>query len=470
MVARKTRGRGKPAPKKDVVEEVEEVKEEEVLVEDTTETVEDDSQENGAEANDEEEEEHIKLTPEEKLERIGNVSPCLLFQRLCEKANHPQAYFNYDTQETAKTMACEVHFMGEVIKVEGIAYRSWRSRITKAKNVAADLFLKHLYGDEHELDSRIGEDHTSAISEDAEWWEAKKVTHLKRQTERSERIVKKIEANDDMTEEKKVEQTARVEGWKVMSDELPSYDELHSQYDHPYGPILARSCRNAEIKFVRAITKTSGGTAEEMDARWKIPRNISAEEGVEWKVRIDIKGEDGADDLMAYEAESEDLHEACSTAAYSCLQQLLEEGHVKRLIKSNSELARLNPNMKVRTGGRFGNKTGGRGQQNNRNGRNNKQTGKQKNADKLAADQAVKQQKQMAKQMQKMMGGMAMPGMQGGGQQMMMMPVMMNAQGQMVIMGQPPVANKPTGKNKKRNNKRKGAKNNDEPAEKVSAN
>lgn len=238
-----------------------------------------------------------------------------------------------------------------------------------AVKVGCDLILQKLYGTDHDLD-----DHTTAVlesttpewSENEEWYTSAKETFDEKVAKNVEKIIGRIEKSKRWTDEEKEKRYERFNAWKVRREDLPNYDEIYKLFDNPYFRVL-HNCirRERELKYTfDAVRIFPDGTEKEIRSRnRRYPKKEedkedddedtkeedsaenadesaadidNAEKYKDSKVKVSIKVT--KDDEVVAESENVNeegrISECKSDAAYGCLEKLLTDKVVKKLYRS----------------------------------------------------------------------------------------------------------------------------------------
>lgn len=457
----------------EIVEEtvVEEVKEVEPVPEPEPETTAEDLDETTAEDGDEEEDEaepKKPLTAEEKvaqLDRLSKAHPFGLLANLCKLTNKYKPYFNIKKNEAAegedkekfeKSMTVIARFGELKITIPAVAGDNFKF----AKKVSADLILHQLYGDDHEMDAEtaaIMESGTVEIGSDPEWYAEKKAIYEKFCNNKVDRIVTRVNANDKYDEEEKKTKIAKFESWRTCTETVLDYDEVYRHFDHPYYRVMHNVLTMAKgMKYETTLFKYEGENEVEIplagkggkrthEEREASMESESAEGTTKFKVCIKVFKDNDVCLELEHVDETSKLREAKSEAAYKILEKLLSDGTIGAVNRRHLRNQNERNNFSGRFGGRGNFRGGYRGRGNfrgrggsrggSRGGRGNSRgasrgRGQNKGGNRPNPNQSPnKVAPQQMMQPNYSMGGMGgMPG-----QSMMMMPVMMGPNGQMMI-------------------------------------
>lgn len=414
------------------------------------------------------------LTLEEKiaeLDKLSKAHPVGLLRNLAKLQNHYKPFFTTtqnkkpedhpEGEAFEQTMALIARYGNLKVDIKKINGNNFKF----ARKVGSDIILKHLYGEDHETEKEtqdvMNADGNVEYSTDEEWWTEAKEKHEKYTTARIDKIVARINSSEKMDEEKKKERIERVEKWRIMNEELLSYDEIYKIFDHPYYKVLNNALYlNKQLKYETKLYKYEGDNeieiaipkrggnkrktdSDEADTDKPTQSSIIAEEEnsaeeklTKFKVCIKVLKNNECILELEHVDDTTKLREAKSEASYKVLEKLLNDDilpvvnrrHLRSQDRDNRRGGRFGNRNNQRNGrnNRGGNQRGGR-QNNNRKGNQNNNKGNNKTGGNR--NQNNQQNIMRSQPQQQMMGN---PGMMGG-QQMMMMPVMMGPNGQMMI-------------------------------------
>merc|ERR1712088_678030 len=414
-----------------------------------------------AEPEEEEAEPKKELTDEEKiaeLDKLSKAHPFGLLANLAKLSNKHRAVFAIAKNEKPEgaddsfepSMSLTARF-GEIkITVPKVAGDNFKF----AKKVGADLLLKEMYGETHELDAE-----TEGVKEanpdmetaqDPEWYKEKKAEYATSCSERVDRIIKRIGKNDKYDDEQKADKIKKFESWRNCNEDLLEYDEIYKIFDHPYYRVMHNALtfpRSKGLKYSTKLFKFEGETEVEIPSAGKGEKRTdeekeaaTVEETTKYKVCITVFKDDAPLIELEHTDETSKLREAKSEAAYKILEKLLMDKVLDRVTRRDLK-----------------NKNDRNNQQNRFNNKGRPAKNANQNANQNQAQQNIMQPMQMP---------MQMPMMNGQNGQMMMMPVMMGPNGPMMMM--PPnmmggqqmgaTTGPPPAKKKKNNNKNKNKK------------
>lgn len=231
-----------PKEETPVVEEVKpEPTPEPVTEEPVTETADDNDDEvDDVENNDDVDEAKAKkepLTLEEKialLDKLSKAHPFGLLMNLAKLSNHARPNFkievnkkpeNFPKDQTfEKSMTLVVKYGDNKITVPKVPGNNFRF----AKKVGADLILKKLYGDDHEVEPETASimenaDANIEYGEDKEWAKEAQDKFNTWSNNRVDKIVARINANDRYNDDVKKVKIEHFEKWRGAFDGLMAY-------------------------------------------------------------------------------------------------------------------------------------------------------------------------------------------------------------------------------------------------------